>query len=83
MTDRMFDTTTLEAVRKPTSAEARRGAEVVFERVDRDGHEHTILACKCYESWEQWGAIREVLCDNIDAVERWRREGLRGFDGEL
>lgn len=74
--------TRLVAVRKPTAAEAKRGAEVAFDREDDDGREITILACKCYESWEQWGAPTEILSDNVDAVERWRHGGLESFDGE-
>lgn len=67
--------TTLVAVRKPTADEERRGAEIVFERLEeRDSRKatHVILACTVYESWEQWGAIRDVLCDNVPAVEAWR-----------
>lgn len=68
-------TTKLIAIRQPTPAEKKRGAEIVFER--KDGRTvHTILACKCYESWEQWGATRDVLSDNVGAVERWRHEGM-------
>ena len=74
--------TTLQSVRKPTAAEAKRGAEVAFDRQDSDGREYTVLACKCYESWEQWGAATEVLADNCDAVERWRHGGLNAFDQE-
>ena len=79
---RLSKQTKLVAVRKPTASEKKRGADVVFEREDSEGREHTILACRCYESWEQWGAITEVLSDNIDAVERWRRGGLDSFDEE-
>ena len=72
--------TALESVRKPTPTEEKRGAEVAFNRKDSDGHEFTILACRCYESWEQWGAATEILADSVDAVERWRRKGLSSFD---
>ena len=75
--------TELQAVRTPTSAESKRGADVVFERTDVDGRAHVILACRCHESWEQWGAIHDVLCDNVDAVERWRKHGLSAFDDEV
>ena len=76
--------TRLVAVREPNADERKRGAEVVFERRDDDGRLYTILACHCYESWEQWGASTEVLADNLDAVERWRRHGgLEAFDEEL
>lgn len=71
--------TTLQRVRKPTPAEAKRGADVVFERSGG----HVILACRCYEAWEQWGAPQDVLCDNVDAVEQWRRNGLAAFDESL
>lgn len=74
--------TKLDAVRKPTPAEKKRGAEVAFDRSDDDGHDYTILACRCYESWEQWGAATEILCDNVDAVENWRHGGMRLLDGE-
>ena len=65
--------TRLITTRQPTVAESKRGAEVVFERRDVSGREFTILACACYESWEQWGAHNEALVDNVPAVERWRR----------
>lgn len=76
--------TRLAAIRRPTPAEVKRGADVVFEREDMQypGHTHAILACRCYESWEQWGAASEILSDNVDAVERWRRGGMAAFDGE-
>lgn len=74
--------TKLDAIRKPTAAEKKRGADVVFERSDRDGREHTILACRCYESWEQWGVASEILSDNVDSVERWRHGGIKEFDTE-
>jgi hypothetical protein len=64
--------TSLVATREPTAEEARRGAEIVFEREDEDGRQYTILASRCYESWEQWGEIAEVLSDNVPDVERWR-----------
>ena len=73
---RITTETRLVCTRKPSVAESKRGAEVVFERKDSSGREHVILACKCYESWEQWGAVREVLSDNVGAVERWRLGGL-------
>mgnify|MGYP001608598557 CR=1 FL=1 len=72
-------TTKLIVIRRPTPAECKRGAEVVFER--KEGRQtHIILACRCYESWEQWGAGTEALADNVNAVERWRRGGLRSFE---
>ena len=72
--------TTLESVRKPTVAEKKRGAEVAFDRTDDEGREFTILACRCHESWEQWGTASEILSDNVDAVERWRHQGLTSFE---
>lgn len=73
-------TTKLTAVRLPNRDEKKRGAEIIFERTDKTtGIKYTILACRCYESWEQWGTTRDVLSDNCDAVERWRQEG---FDGQ-
>lgn len=69
--------TQLVRTRAPTAAERKRGAEVVFERKDIDGREYVILACTCYESWEQFGGVpNEVLCDNVPAVEKWRRNGI-------
>ena len=68
-------TTQLSAIRKPTAAERKRGAAVVFERSNAHSV-YTILACKCYEGWEQWGASPDVLGDNVPAVERWRRRGI-------
>ena len=65
--------TFLVAMRSPTRAEKARGAEVVFVREDTDGGQAVILACSCYESWEQWGAQTSVLTDNLDDVEAWRR----------
>ena len=58
--------------RKPNKDERERGAEIVFEWIDRSGDEVDILACKCYESWEQWGAIKEMLSANVINVELWR-----------
>lgn len=57
---------------QPTDEEKKRGAEVVFMRSNRQGNAIRILACKCYESWEQWGANTEYLGDNVDDVEKWR-----------
>ena len=76
-------TTKLISIRRPNLAERKRGAEVVFER--KEGKQvYTIMACKCYESWEQWGAgvPREVFVDNVPAVERWRHHGLSDFEQE-
>lgn len=69
--------THLVAVVKPTRLEKKRGAEVIFVREDRLGYTYRILACKCYESWEQWGAVStDVLSDNVSTVEAWRHGRL-------
>ncbi len=66
--------TTLVAVRKPTAKERREhNAEVVFEREGTDGRTYTIYGARCYESWEQWGERREILGDNVNDIENWRR----------
>ena len=66
--------TTLIGWRKATKQEAKeRGAEVVFTREDADGNKHIIYGCVCYESWEQWGARREILADNVADIEAWRQ----------
>jgi hypothetical protein len=66
--------TKLFRVRRPNSEEKTRGAEVVFERIDSSNRVYEILACKCCESWEQWGQITEILGDNVDTVEAWRNK---------
>lgn len=62
----------LTDTRKPTPKEKKDGAEIVFER-EKDGKEYTILAAKSYESWEQWGAPKDILADNVNTVEKWRK----------
>lgn len=75
--------TILVAVRRPDEAEAKCGAEIIFERRD-SLRSHTILAAKCYESWEQWGAYSEVLSENVRAVEAWRRRrAIPGLSGKV
>jgi hypothetical protein len=71
--------TRLDEVRKPTSREKKEhGGEVVFIRKDDQRKVvYKIFASKCYEGWEQWGADRDILGDNVDDVERWRRESDR------
>jgi len=72
--------TKLIGVRKPTKDEKKKhdGAEVVFVREDEKGEEKIIFACKCYESWQQWGEVQSILAENVDAVERWRHgKGVR------
>jgi hypothetical protein len=58
--------------RKPTEEEKKKGAEIVFLRQDQDANEIKILAAKCHESWEQWGAHEDILYDNVETVEKWR-----------
>lgn len=61
--------------RQPSNAEAEKGAQVVFIYKDTDNdQEHTIFGCKCHESWEQWGAVNEVLSANCERIEKWRAE---------
>lgn len=68
-----MNTTILVNRRRPTVAERKRGAEVAFDREDKNGNRVTVLGAACYESWEQWGAATCVLSENIDAIEDWRR----------
>ncbi len=67
--------TKLIEIRKPTKEE--KNAEIVFIRKDKSNKIHTIYGCKCYESWEQWGASKEILGDNVDDIEKWRRNDTR------
>lgn len=62
--------------RLPNKEEQKHGAEIVFERVC-EGRVYTILGHRCHESWEQWGAPTEILGDNVDAIERWRKRLYR------
>lgn len=68
----------LQGVRLPNRAERKRGAQIVFDYKTPRGRE-TVLASRCYESWQQYGAPREVLGANVDTVEAWRRGELTGF----
>jgi len=71
--------TRLTQIREATAAEKKdHGAEVVFTR--KEGVcEFTIFGCQSYESWEQWGAPKDVLGDNVDDIEKWRRgDKLKG-----
>lgn len=61
-------------LRKPTAAEKKKGAEVVFLREKQNGQEIKIFASKCYESWEQWGSESEILSENVPQVEKWRNK---------
>jgi glutamate racemase len=66
--------TKLIEIRKPSKEEKEKSAEIVFVRLDRQGNEHTILGCTCYESWEQWGVTSDILGDNVEDIEQWRNE---------
>ncbi|UTC29811.1 hypothetical protein BAJUN_01810 [Bajunvirus bajun] len=67
-------TTKLIEVRGPTAEEAAAlGGDVVFVRRDRAGVETKIHASVSHESWSQWGADRDLLGENQEAVESWRR----------
>ncbi|MBB5048541.1 LmbE family N-acetylglucosaminyl deacetylase [Rhodopseudomonas rhenobacensis] len=68
----------LIAIRRPSLREARDGAEIVFVRL-HDRQRVKIFAATCYESWQQWGAPRTLLSQNVELVELWRRGGLHGF----
>jgi hypothetical protein len=68
------DRTKLTEVRNPTPQEKKRGAEVVFIRTDESNREHIILGCVCCESWEQWGVSSDILGDNVDQIEQWRKK---------
>ena len=65
--------TTLVGIRKPLLWEREKGADVVFVRMDTEGNYLNVYASTCYESWEQWGQPSEVLSDNVDDVENWRK----------
>lgn len=73
----------LKAIREPDAAERARGAEIVMEwrdtRFRSAPYTHTVLACVCYESWEQWGAPTDVLAANIPTLDRWRTGALEDF----
>jgi hypothetical protein len=69
----------LIAIRGPTRAEARAGAEIVFVREVRRSERETVLAAVCYESWQQWNAPHSVLCDNIEIIQLWRDGSIPGF----
>lgn len=82
--------TRLVQVREATMYEQKNEmAEVVFVRVANGGKQctHTIYGCQCFGSWLQWGAPENVLGDNVDDIEAWRRgDKLKGaveFSDEL
>ena len=69
--------TKLINTREPDTEEQEKGAEIVFIRRDKNGNEHTIYGSKLFESWEQWGTVTEVLGDNVEDIERWRKNLYR------
>lgn len=80
--------TILTQVREATLQEQKNeAAEVVFTRMDNRGPKYTIYGCQSYESWMQWGAPTEVLSDNVDDIEKWRKgdklKGVVEFSDEL
>lgn len=78
----MTKTSRLIEVREANAHEQRtHKAEVVFVRQHERGNRYTIFGTKSHDSWEQWGAPDDVLSDNVDAIERWRRNG--GIEGVL
>jgi hypothetical protein len=71
--------TVLVETRSPTQSERRdEEAEIVFiRRSTQTGRTFTILACRSLESFEQWGAPREVLSENVKVVEEWRKNATK------
>jgi hypothetical protein len=61
-------------LRKPTTTEKSKGAEIVFLREDQAGNIIPVYGCKVYEGWEQWGAPIKVLQDNCNNIEDWRKK---------
>lgn len=53
--------------------------EIQFLRQGEDGRQYDIRAATCYESWQQWGADKEILGENVEIVEAWRRGQIPGF----
>ncbi|ARB14228.1 hypothetical protein Ccr5_gp328 [Caulobacter phage Ccr5] len=78
--------TRLIVVRAPTAAELADpssragGAEVVFERADREGRTRLVFASYCYGSYQQWGETVDVLGDNVEAATLWARGMARVHD---
>jgi len=65
--------TVLLKQRKPTIAERKGGAEIVFVRIGVETKaKYNISACVLYESWEQWGEPVGILSDNVEDVQVWR-----------
>jgi hypothetical protein len=60
--------------RKPTLAEKKKQAEIVFMYEDEKGKDVLIFGCKLYESWEQWGASEDLLYKNVKRIEAWRNK---------
>ena len=70
---------TYKGTTEPTRAEAKGGAEIVFLYKDQYNNIVRVKACKCYESWEQWGAITDILSLNVNRVESWRNKQDNNF----
>lgn len=61
-----------------------KGAEIRFTRTDGQ-RTYIIYGSTCYESWQQWGAPKDVLSDNVPTIERWRQgklEDLSPVEGD-
>lgn len=66
--------TRLTGMRLANTAEKQMyGAEVIFTREDKAGAQYTIYAVAVDGSYNQWGAHREVLGDNVPTVTRWAK----------
>ena len=69
--------TTLLYSRGASPKEKEKGAEIVFVRGDENDNEHTIYGRALYGSWEQWGTIPSILGDNVEDIERWKRNRVK------
>ncbi len=59
---------------EPTEQQAANGAEIVFiRRNNSTGKLIEIMGATCHESWEQWGQPREILSENVEDIENWRK----------
>lgn len=58
----------------PTAEQAAKGAEIVFiRRNNSTGQTVEIMGATCHESWEQWGQPSEILSENVEDIEKWRK----------
>ena len=73
----MFKKSKYLGLRKPTKAEAKKNIEVVFIRELQSGELINVYGCKCYDSWQQFGAPLEVLQDNCKNIESWSKKQNR------